>query len=171
MAESPVRFVQAYERLRTLAERHYFVSPSSTLQPTALVHEVYLRLAESEEWEFRDDEHFLAVAATAMRQVMIDGIRRRKALKRGEGWARVTLQDVALAPGNAPVDLLVLDEVLVRLAALDARQARIVELRVFGGLTVPEVARTLDVSVSTVEKDWRQARAWMRLELQRADDA
>lgn len=171
MIEPSVRFVQAYERLRTLAERHYFFSPSCTMQPTALVHEVYLRMAESEACEFRDDEHFLAVAATAMRQVMIDRVRRRKANKRGGGWARVTLQDVALAPGNAPVDLLVLDEVLARLATLDARQARIVELRVFGGLTVPEVAHALAVSVRTVEKDWRQARAWMRLELQRADDA
>lgn len=169
MTEPSARFVQAYERLRTLAERHYSFSPSCTMQATALVHEVYLRMAESDACDFHDDEHFLAVAATAMRQVLIDRVRRRNAGKRGGGWARVTLPDVALAPGNAPVDLLVLDELLARLATLDARQARIVELRVFGGLTVPEVAHALAVSERTVEKDWRQARAWLRLELQRVE--
>lgn len=165
------RFEQAYDRLRALAERHFsYHSPASTLQPTALVHEVYLRVTRSEASVFRDDEHFLAVAATAMRQVMIDHVRRHRASKRGGEWARVTLEDVALAPGNAAVDLLVLDEILHRLAELDPRQARIVELRVFAGMTVSEVALALGVSVATVEKRWRQARAWMRLELQRADD-
>ena len=165
------RFEQVYDRLRALAERHFVPhSPALTLQPTALVHEVYLRMTQSETAAFRDDEHFLAVAATAMRHTMIDHVRRRRASKRGGDWARVTLEDVALAPGNAAVDLLVLDEILDRLAELDPRQTRIVELRVFAGMTVAEVALALGVSVATVEKRWRQARAWIRLELQRADD-
>ncbi|ACY13956.1 ECF-type sigma factor [Haliangium ochraceum] len=169
MAKPTTQFVQAYERLRALAERQYLLSTSSTLQPTALVHEVYLRLVNSDAHGFRDEEHFMAVAATAMRHVLIDRVRRHNASKRGGEWTRVTLEGVALNAASEPVDLLVLDEVLTRLEALDPRQARIVEMRVFGGLTVSEVARTLGVSTRTVEYDWRQARAWMRLELQRSD--
>ncbi|ACY18672.1 ECF-type sigma factor [Haliangium ochraceum] len=167
------RFEQAYERLRRLAERQYFhgSSPSATLQATALVHEVFLRIASDDERQYNDEEHFLAVAATAMRQVVIDNVRRRKASKRGGDWARVTLQDVALSPGRGAVDLLVLDDILSRLDELEPRQARIVELRVFAGMTVPEVARVLGVAVTTVEKAWRRARAWIRMELHGADES
>lgn len=166
------RFEQAYPRLHALAERYYFEarSPASTLQATDLLHEAYLRMARYPASEIEDNEHFLALAATIMRQVMIDRARQRKATKRGGDWARVTLENVALASDQAPVSLLAFDDILTRLEALDSRQAQIVELRVFAGMTVAEVAHVLEISVSTVEKAWRQARAWIRLELQRADE-
>jgi RNA polymerase sigma factor (TIGR02999 family) len=158
-------FVQVYERLRDLADR--YLRGAGTLQPTALVHEVYLRLGHQGAGVFSDREHFLAVAATAMRQIAVDHARRRQAAKRGGDWDRVTLEGVPAQRDETPIDVLDLDRVLTRLSELNPRQAQIVELRVFAGMTVPEAAQLLDVSVTTVEKDWRQARAWMRGELAR----
>ncbi|MCG8423420.1 MAG: ECF-type sigma factor [Proteobacteria bacterium] len=172
MNESSDLFEYVYDQLRVLAARHFRDQPtSSTLQPTALVHEVYVRLARHEFAGFNDREHFLAVAATAMRQIVIDRARRRKAAKRGGDYELITLNELVPVPGRAvrevTMDVLEVDELITRLTRLSPRQARVVELRIFAGMTVAEIANTLRVSVATVEKDWRQARAWMRMELDR----
>jgi RNA polymerase sigma factor (TIGR02999 family) len=152
-----------YEELRRLAGGYFRRQPSGhTLQPTALVHEAFLRLAGSGEFESR--EHFFAVAATAMRQVLASHARRRRAIKRGGERTRVTLSGLQL-PETAGIDLVTLDEVLEQLEQVNARQAEIVICRFFGGLTLPEIANTMDVSLTTVEKEWRRARAWLASEL------
>ncbi|WP_396627160.1 sigma-70 family RNA polymerase sigma factor [Luteitalea sp.] len=137
-----------------------------TLQPTALVHEAFLRLAGATEVPWRDRGHFVAIAARVMRQVLVDHARGRGALKRGHALVRIPLEgvDVAQMPGS-DVDLVVLDQALERLAALDERQARIVELRFFGGLTVEETAALIGASARTVKRDWQMARAWLKREL------
>ena len=135
-----------------------------TLQPTALVNEAYLKLFGHGGLDVRDRSHFFATAAKAIRQVLVDHARSRKRLKRGGGRAQVTLvADLALAPGRPEqgLDVLDLDEALSRLAERDPDQARIVELRFFGGLEVGEVADLLETSKSTVERSWRVARAWL----------
>lgn len=166
--ESADLFESAYERLHALAERYFRgPTPSATLQPTALIHEVYVRLAQTEAQHFSSQEHFLAVAATAMRQIIIDQARHRRSKKRGGDQDRVPLEealDTSLEIQRPP-DALELDQLITQLAKLHARQAKVVEYRVFVGLTVPEVAAALKVSVGTVEKDWRRARAWMRVQL------
>jgi RNA polymerase sigma factor (TIGR02999 family) len=140
-----------------------------TLQPTALVHEAFLKLVDADSAEWKDRAHFFAVAATAMRQILTDHARAQRAQKRGGGeWQKVTLSDVALpgAPGeNRAIDLIALDDALSELAAFDARKHRIVEMRFFGGLTVEDVARLEGVSTTTVESDWRAARAWLSMRL------
>jgi len=141
-------------------------TPGHTLQPTALVHEVYVRLVRHDrEWSGRG--HFLAVAAKAMRQILANHAEKRRAIKRGGNRGRVSM---ALAESDAAspadeIDLVALHEALERLQALDERQFRVVELRFFGGLSVSDVSRLLDVSQRTVERDWRMARAWLRAEL------
>jgi RNA polymerase sigma factor (TIGR02999 family) len=154
-----------YDELRARA-RYYLRSGRSgdTLQPTALVHEAYLRLAgQPAGWEGRT--HFYAVAAMAMRQILIDHARYRRREKRGGDAARVTLSDAVAQVASPDVDVLALGEALERLAQLNERQARIVELRYFAGLTVDEVAEVLDVSKRTVEADWTFAKAWLKAEL------
>jgi RNA polymerase sigma factor (TIGR02999 family) len=141
-----------------------------TLQPTALVHEAFVRLVRVDAPQWQDRAHFMAVAATAMRQILTDQARRRTASKRGgAARERVTLSN--LAAFESPVDLLALDDLLGRLAALDERQARLVELRFFGGLTEDEAAESLGVSLRTVQKDWRKAKAWLLAELGRSEPA
>ncbi len=132
-----------------------------TLQPTALVHEAWLRLHSGREGRFSDETHFQAVAATALREVLVDHARRRAAGKRGGSWTRVTLSDDVSFGGPAGLDVLALEEALEALSAEDARAARVVELRFFGGLTTGETAAVLDVSRRTVDADWRFARAWL----------
>jgi RNA polymerase sigma-70 factor, ECF subfamily len=156
-------FVRVYEELRGLA-RGYLRGASHTLQPTALVHEAFLRMVRQPHgWQ--DRNHFVAVAATAMRQILVDHARRRAAAKRGGGQSPVTLTELPDDAGTGPIDLLALDEALQRLAAVSPRQARIVELRCFGGLTVDETAEVLGISGSLAEKEWRRVRAWIRREL------
>jgi len=175
-------FVLVYDHLRQLAGGYFRGKRMShTLQPTALVHEAFVRLMHAE-GVFRDRAHFLAVASVAMRQILTDHARRRNAAKR-RGGERVTLDEesesgantVALADGSAPgqdvVDILALDKALTKLATLRPRQARIVELRYFGGLTVEEIADMLELSRQTIEKEWRHARAWLRAMLEAADEA
>lgn len=162
------QFLQsAYRELRALADRLLHDPASSqTLQPTALVHEAFLRLARTETgWV--NEEHFRAVAAKAMRQILTDHARRRHTAKRGGGWQRVTLSDCEQRDPQQDVDLVDLDDVLHRLHALDERQARLVELRFFGGMDTEQIARALGVSRRTVELDWRMARAWLMRELTR----
>ena len=155
-----------YERLRALASAMIAERPRQvTLQPTALVHEAYLKMvgrAPEEAWTGR--AHFLAVAAKAMRHVLIDAARRRRADKRGGGLHRITLaavDGVAGADGAPHADLLDLDEAMEELARLQPRHARVAELRYFAGMTVGEAAEVLGVSPSLVKLDWAMARAWV----------
>ncbi len=141
-----------------------------TLQPTALVHEAFLRLADRTRVSWQGRTHFLAVGARVMRRVLIDEARRRSRRKRGGGWRRVTLVDWVAASDENGLgfdDLLALDRALAELSSLDEREARVVEMRFFGGLTVSEIAAELDVSKRTVEADWTHARAWLARELAR----
>lgn len=140
-----------------------------TLQPTALVHEVFLRLADDTA-SIENRRHFFGIAATAMRRILVEHARARHAAKRGGHAPRVSIDDVAVpAPTSLdPVDLEALDAALTTLATLDARQARVVELRYFAGLTVEEAADVLDASPRTVKRDWQMARAWLRREMSRA---
>jgi RNA polymerase sigma factor (TIGR02999 family) len=160
-----------YGELRRLAGSFMAREPvGHTLQPTALVHEAYLRLVDQTRASFTGRTHFLAVGAQVMRRLLIDHARKRDAAKRGLGWRRVTLgpgSDAPVAEALSAEDLLSLDAALNKLAELDERQARIVTLRFFGGLTVDEVAEAVGVSTRTVESDWRHARAWLRVELSR----
>jgi len=160
-------FPEVYDQLRALAGSYFRNRPAGqTLQPTALVNEAYLKMAGVGTAP-NDRSHFLAVAATAMRQILIDHARRKGADKRGAGQRPVTVTSSGplLEGGEQPLDLLALDDLLEKLAAANATQAKIVELRFFGGLTVPEVAEALDTSVRTVERHWRFARAWLKQEL------
>jgi len=157
-----------YEQLRALAGNYFRAEPSDhTLQPTALVHEVFVRMVGGTEVAWNDRAHFFALAATAMRRILADHARRRRAAKRGGDWHRVTLDAAVTPPTEPQIDAVALDSVLSRLAELDERKHRVVEMRFFGGLTIEEVAAVLGVSTTTVEGDWRVARAWLKAELER----
>ncbi len=142
-------------------ERH-----GHTLQPTALVNEAFLRLVRQRDVQWNDREHFFAVAAMTMRRVLVDAARRRTAARRGCNPHKVSLSDAEPAY-ETDLEVIDLNQALDDLAALHERQAQIVTLRYFGGLPVPAVAQALDISVSTVESDWRMARAWLRRRLER----
>ena len=135
-----------------------------TLQPTALVGEAFLRLVDQSSIEWKDRAHFLGIAARVMRQILVDHARRHGAAKRGAGVQMVTLDD-NLSGSAGPVELLVVNDALERFAQLDERGARVVEMRVFGGLTVDEIAAALGVSKRTVDNDWAVARMWLAREL------
>jgi len=151
-----------YGELRHLAAAHMArEKPGQTLQPTALVHEAWLRLSvnSSPGWENR--AHFFAAAAEAMRRILIESARRKQALKRGAGVVRINLDDVDVAATTDSETLLALDEALERLVAEDAESARIVKLRFFAGLTNEETAAAIGLSVRTVKRHWTFARAWL----------
>jgi RNA polymerase sigma-70 factor, ECF subfamily len=154
-----------YDELRRLAGGYLRRErPGQTLQATALVHEAYVRLVRPGDRPWTGRTHFLAIAAVSMRQVLVDRARRRHAAKRGGARQRITL-DEGLLPAPAPdagIDLVTLDRALTDLAALDAQQARIVELRYFGGLTVEETAEVMNVSPATVKRHWTVARAFLK---------
>lgn len=154
-----------YDHLRAIAGKYLRRHPGHTLQPTALVNEAFLRLdtKESAAWESR--EHFLAVAARAMRYILVDHARRKGADKRGGGQKRVTVSGLVTDDTERLVDLLALDAALDGLAKLDPRHARVVELRFFGGLGTKEIAKVLEVGTATVERDWFKARAWLLVKL------
>lgn len=154
-----------YAELREIAGRHMRRErPDHTLQPTALVHEAFLRMAGTTPLSAQDRTHFLRTASQAMRRVLVDHARARNAQKRG-GSLHVTL-DEAIAGGAEPaVDMLALDDALDRLGAAEPRWAQVVELRYFAGLEIPEVAAALGVSPATVKRDWQFARAWLSKEL------
>ncbi len=155
-----------YEELRALAGSLFRGQRADhTLQPTALVHEAFIRLIDQTSVRFNDRPHFFAVAATAMRQILTDHARRTGAQKRGGEWRKVDLSEATPQFAAEGVDAVALHEALVMLAEADARQARIVELRFFGGLTMEEIAGVLGVSKATVELDWRAARAWLAMQL------
>ena len=157
-----------YQELRRLAHRQMRRERAGdTFQTTALVNEAYLRLVDYERIAPRDRAHFLAIAAQAMRRILIERARSRRADKRGSNAQRVSLEDVAEVSDERAADLLALDDALRALAAIDARKAQLVELRYFGGLTIEETAEVLGVSTPTVERDWRTARIWLHREISR----
>ena len=158
-----------YDELRRLAAGYLRRErPGQTLQATALVNEAFVRLSQERGNEFANRTHFLAIAALSMRQILVQRARARHAEKRGGGAERITF-DEAVAGADAPpgdgIEILALDDALTRLAALDAQQARIVEMRYFGGLTIEETAEALEISPATVKRQWTLARAWLRREL------
>jgi len=163
----------AYQQLRRLAAHRIAGEPAdAAVQPTELVHEAYLRMVRQERVDYAGRTHFIALASEAMRRVLVDDARKRNSLKRGGDRSRVTVQESALAGvRDERIDVLALDEALTRLADLDERQARVVELRFFGGLGIEDVAFVLGVARSTVTQDWRMARAWLRAELSGAKGA
>ena len=154
-----------YAELHDIAERQMRRERDDhTLQPTALVHEAFLRLGgDHSNWQNRS--HFLGIAAHAMRRILVDHARRQKALKRGGADQKIELDDALIDAGastNAGIDLEALDGALARLADLDQRQAKVVELRFFAGMSVEETAEILGISEATVKRDWQFAKAWLR---------
>lgn len=157
---------QVYFELKKIAHSRFAAERANhTLQPTALVHEAYLKLVQSENTSWQNRVHFIAVSARVMRQILVDSGRRKKALKRQMPEAQ-TLIAGSDELENEKIDLLLLEDALNRLEQLAPRQAQIVELRYFGGLTVPEVAAVLEVSEATVNREWRTARTWLYLQLE-----
>lgn len=157
-----------YQELRRLARNHLRQErPDHTLQPTAVVHEAYFRLAQQDVPAFQNRCHFFAIAAQVMRQVLVDHARYRGAQKRGGGFQKITLDQAALSATPVDLDLLQLDHALNALAKLDARQSRIVELRFFSGLSIEETADVMEISPATVNREWTTARAWLHRELAR----
>ena len=155
-----------YGDLRRIANAHLRrEGHAHSLQPTVLVHEAYLRLTDLKEIDWQSRSHFFAVSATIMRRILVDHARASRARKRGRGWDQVSLNDAILpSPARAP-EILALDEALTRLEFLDKRQAKIVELRFFAGMSEQETGEALGVSPRTVRRDWRIARAWLFKEL------
>jgi len=151
-----------YRELRRLAS-HYMrrERPAHTLQASALVNEVYLRLVDYRRMEWQNRAHFFAVAAQAMRRILVEHARSRQYAKRGGTAQRISLDDVAVLTHQQAAELVALDEALTTLEALDARKGRIVELRYIGGLSIEETAEILGISTATVERDWRSAKAWL----------
>lgn len=155
-----------YDELRRLANSKMSRERSDhTLQPTALVHEAYLRLVDQTSVDWHDRAHFMGIAANAMRQVLIDHSRAHAAAKRGGSARRLSLDEVNILPEERAADLVALDEALSRLTEMDERKGRIVELRFFGGLTVDETAEVMNLHRATVLRDWKVAKAWLHSEL------
>jgi RNA polymerase sigma factor (TIGR02999 family) len=155
-----------YAELRRVAARQLrHERDGHSLQPTALVHEAYLRLVDQRQVDWRSRAHFFGVAAQVMRRILVDHARRRRAGKRGDGVRPVSLDQALETPAVNAIPILDLDDALDRLASLDAGLAQIVELRAFGGLTIEEAAHVLKVSPSTAKREWRTARAWLTREL------
>ncbi len=157
-----------YDELRLLAESFFRNERDDhTLQPTALVHEAYVRLIDQSSIEWKSRNQFFVIAAKAMRNILVDHARAKGRLKRGGGWQERTLAAVedSLGAESDPVDMLALNEALERLAELDERKARLVELRFFAGLNEADAAELLGIARSTAAEDWRMARAWLHHEL------
>lgn len=138
-----------------------------SLEPTALVHEAYMRLVDQKRAVWQNRGQFFGVACQMMRRILVDRARAHRMAKRSGQWARVTLHDAARPTPPIDVDVLDLDAALIRLAAFDARKSRLAELRFFGGLSLHEIAETLGISIATAERDWQAARAWLLKELRR----
>lgn len=161
-----------YRELRDVAGRVLSHERAGhTLQPTALVNEAYLRLTGLRQASFTDRAHFFGAAANAMRRILVDHARRRDAVKRGDGWQRVSLDDVPVAGFDPVLDLVELDEALDRLAEVAPPAARVVELRCFAGLSVDETAAVTGVSPATVKRQWTFGRAWLHRQLAPLGDA
>ena len=163
-------FAEVYAELRTLAARYLRRERKShTLQPTALVHEAYLKLVGHTRVDWHGQGHFLGIAAQAMREILVDHARRHRAAKRGGNRHRIALDDNAVTESSREVDLLALEAALTKLAKLDPRQAKMIELRFFGGLAIAEVAKVMGMSKRSVEREWTMVRAWLRRELSGSD--
>ena len=159
---------RVYRTLRRIAGRHLQNErPGNTLQATALVHEAYLELIDITNVDWQHRAHFFAVSAQIMRHILLDRVRRRVAAKRGGDAERVNLDEVPDLSGERAKELIVLEDALNALAAIDVRKARVVELRFYGGLSVEESAAVLQVSPETVMRDWKFARSWLQAELSR----
>ncbi|HEY4369321.1 MAG TPA: sigma-70 family RNA polymerase sigma factor [Steroidobacteraceae bacterium] len=180
---------QVYDELRSLAQRHLRRErPDHTIQPTALVHEAFLRLSNQKVAQWQSREHFIGLASHLMRRILVDHARARSAGKRGDGVPRISLEDLVSqveasgtpgqtqsgprsgpdadsVPGQPGIDLEAVDQALTRLEQLDPTQGRIVELRFFGGLTIEETGRVIELSPATVKREWALARAWLHREL------
>jgi len=157
-----------YAELRRLASSYLRRERSDhTLQPTALVHEAFLKLVDQRRVQWQNRAHFFGIAAQAMRRILVDHARAHAAGKRGDGANHVTLDDAHLVTDGPGVDILALEEALTRLSQLDAQQGRVVELRFFGGLTMQETAEVLQVSTATVGREWAVAKSWLFAELRR----
>jgi RNA polymerase sigma factor (TIGR02999 family) len=163
-------FELVYDELRSIAGAMMQNERSThTLRPTELVHEAYCRLVDQTRVNWQNRAHFFGIAARAMREVLVDYARRRASKKRGGGWQRLALDDRIRGGAALEAELLDLDDALTRLKELDERMARVVELRVFGGLLTKEVAHVLGVSRKTVERDWRVAKMWLSREFGEGD--
>lgn len=155
-----------YRELRQLASRHLSGErPGHTLQPTALVHEVYLKLVDQHSVDWRNRAHFFGLAAEMMRRILVNHAVSRRAQKRGAGETLLSLEEAGGAAAGPALDVVLLDAALSRLAGLDPAQARVVELKFFAGLTDEEAAEVLGVSESTVKREWRSAKAWLAAQL------
>jgi RNA polymerase sigma factor (TIGR02999 family) len=160
-----------YRELRRLA--HYYMQSERadhTLQSTALVHEVYLRLAGGHPVELANRARFIAVASRLMRQILVDYARGRSASKRN-GGCRVAVEDLAAAPVKGDAELLALDDALEELSRIDERQGKIIELKFFGGLSAPEISEVLGISRATVDREWATARVWLHRQMSRTAQA
>ncbi len=155
-----------YTELLRLASS-YLVGETQTvsLSPTVLVHEVYVRMTKQSGVEYQSKSHFFAVASTMMRRILVDHARARSRTKRGGKYQRISMDESLIVSTTRDADVLAMDEALRELAKLDDRQARIVEMRFFGGMTVPEVAEALDLSTRTIEKEWQLSKAWLRKQM------
>ncbi|MFG0319305.1 MAG: sigma-70 family RNA polymerase sigma factor [Planctomycetota bacterium JB042] len=156
-----------YDQLRGLADRHLAKERGDhTLQPTALVHEAWIRLVDQQNRDWRNRSHFLCVAAMAMRRILVNHAVAKKARKRGGTRRKVELDEALVVFEERAEDLVALDEALKRLEEKDERKARVVEMRFFAGLGEQEIAESLGVTTRTVERDWRMARAWLKARLE-----
>lgn len=159
-----------YTELHRLAEQYLSrEAPGHTLQPTALVNEAYLRLVDQRRVDWRNRAQFLGLAASMMRRILVNHARDKSAAKRGGGAQQVSLSLIDAPSGRPDVDLIALEDALERLGGLDARKARVVELKFYGGLTTEEIAEVLEVSGATVEREWAFARAWLYDAIEGAD--
>lgn len=155
-----------YDELHRMAKRYMSSQPSGqTLQTTALIHEAYLKLADNKEKQFANRAHFFAVAANAMRHILVDHARMRQAEKRGGAMQKISLENAAVVSAERASELVALDDALAKLSVSDERKAKVVELRYFGGLSIEETAQVLKISTETVTRDWRFAKTWLLREL------
>lgn len=158
--------VLVYKEMRKLAAKYLKQQrPDHTLQPTALVHEAYLKLIDTSEINWQDRAHFFAVAAQTMRNILVDHARALAADKRGGGMRKIALDEISGTSKKQDVDLIDLNDALERLAAQDELQGRLIELRFFGGLTIEDTAEVLKISPATVKREWAMARAWLFREM------
>lgn len=155
-----------YSQLQRLARNRLKRGYRDAFQTTELVHEAWLKLAGNQSLAPKDRQHLMGLAAQAMRQILVDHVRRRQTEKHGGHWHRLTLTEHIPSTGAAQIEVLRLDELLQSLHSFDSRAARMVELRYFGGYDENEIADVLDISVRTVRRDWRRTRAWLKTELE-----
>jgi len=165
-------FPLIYDELRRLAQQQLQREPDGhTLSPTALVHEAYMRLIDYSRMEWQGRAHFMAVASTAMRRILVDHARGHRSAKRGGMLKRISIDDVELGTEDRAELLIAIDDALVRLKEIDARQAQVVECRFFGGMTEEETAEALGIGLRTAKRDWAKAKSWLHREIAAEQEA